>query len=65
MNQTRPVPLRQKETPHVAYTHVLTLKPPYQPPRMVVYGTVTQLIKGSGGDYDDECTSGKWPGSDE
>jgi hypothetical protein len=39
--------------------------PRYQSPQVIVYGTVIQLTKGSGGAYNDECTSGKQPGDDE
>ena len=40
-------------------------KPRYVPPRITVLGTVTELTRGSGGDYGDECTSGRQPGDDE
>jgi len=32
---------------------------PYEPPQMIVYGSITTLTKGGGGRYGDECTSGK------
>lgn len=65
MEQVTPAPLGQGATPLPSQPPVIATKPPYQPPRMIVYGTVAQLTKGSGGDYDDECTSGKQPGDDE
>jgi hypothetical protein len=37
----------------------------YHAPRVTMYGLVAELTKGSGGDYEDECTSGKWPGDDD
>lgn len=65
MRHAIPASKKLEATQHAEQTIVPILKPSYHPPRMVVYGTVTRLTKGSGGEYDDECTSGKWPGSDE
>lgn len=65
MEQERQITLLQEEKqPYERPCSVETL-PLYQSPQIIVYGTVLQLTKGSGGDYDDECTSGKQPGDDE
>ncbi len=45
--------------------NLVEAKPLYQSPHMILFGTVAHLTRGSGGDYNDECTSGKQPGDDE
>jgi hypothetical protein len=47
------------------FTITMAAQPHYRPPRITVFGSVIDLTRGSGGDYDDECTSGKWPGDEE
>jgi hypothetical protein len=58
-------PLLQEETRSPEQATLIGTKQPYKSPQVVVYGTVAELTRGSGGNYDDECTSGKQPGDDE
>jgi hypothetical protein len=38
---------------------VASPKAAYTSPRVIVYGSLTVLTQGSGGQYGDECTSGQ------
>ncbi len=65
MEQNGIIPsIDQTITPATNQTTPLEQKKPYQSPQVITYGLVGELTKGSGGNYDDECTSGQWQSDD-
>lgn len=64
MEQVAQTPLGQEVAQQSPQSSAIASLSLYQPPQVTVFGTVIQLTRGSGGDYDDECTSGKWPGDE-
>jgi hypothetical protein len=57
--------MQTTEVQRSGHEDILAKKRWYQPPLVITFGAMTKLTRGSGGEYDDECTSGKQPGDEE